>query len=326
MHHLGAATVGGKLYVLGGYGPTGSFIASDRVFQYDPLTDVWTEKARKPSPSGAHTAVALGDRMYVFGGARFGARDDVEIYDPATDTWTMGAPMPTAREHLSVAVVGSLIYVVGGRDSGGANTSTFEAYSPASDSWQTLAPLPTPRGGLMAASAYGRIYVMGGEFPGVFPQNEEYDPVTDTWRSVARMSEPRHGTGAAVVQDTIFVIGGGPVAGFGTTNINEGFVIPRSVRTDVESESPPSAFSVSHYPNPASSVVRFRIELPRPGKIRLELADMLGRLVTTRDDGYVAAVTHEVPLRVSELRAGSYLYRITSDGATKSGLILVAPQ
>ena len=325
MHHLGMAVVGEKLYVVGGYlDPTGRFSASDRVFEYDPVTDVWAEKARKPSLSGAHTAVAFRDRIYVFGGARFGPQPSVDIYHPATDTWTTGAPMPTAREHLSAALVDSLIYVVGGRVIGGGNTAAFEAYSPLSDSWRALAALPTPRGGLMAASANGKVYVLGGEFPGVFPENEEYDPTTNTWRSVAPMSVPRHGAGTAVVGDTIFVIGGGPVAGFGTTDFNGGFVIPRDVQTDVAAESPPSTSTVSRYPNPASDVVRFDIVLSRGSQVNLQLVDVLGRVVETRSEGLLVAGSHSFLLPLAGLSAGPYFYRITIGSEVLSGSILIA--
>ena len=50
MHHLGVGTVGGKLYVLGGYlGATGIFSASDRVFEYDPSLDSWASVASQSS-------------------------------------------------------------------------------------------------------------------------------------------------------------------------------------------------------------------------------------------------------------------------------------
>ena len=49
LHHASAASVGGKLYVVGGL--TGlSFIPLDSVFEYDPGDDAWTPKAPCRSP------------------------------------------------------------------------------------------------------------------------------------------------------------------------------------------------------------------------------------------------------------------------------------
>jgi N-acetylneuraminic acid mutarotase len=301
MHHLGAAAVDGKLYVLGGYQGDG-FGVSNRVFAYDPSTDAWLEKASMPSDRGAHAAVAYGGKIYAIGGARFSeAQAANEVYDPSTDTWTALAPMPTAREHLAAALVDTLIYVVGGRSNEGfglENRRTLEAYDPSTDSWTTLASMPTARGGLTAAAAGGRLYVFGGEafgeFTGVFSETEEYDPATGSWRSVAAMPLPRHGIGAAAYAGEIYIIGGGPVAGYGTTDVNSVFTPPEPLSTAVGEAGIPEGDVQLHqnFPNPVDGATTIRFVVPGAAHVRLAVFDLLGREVAGLSDGPAAPALH----------------------------------
>jgi len=225
-HHPGAAALGGKVYITGGY-DAGAFPGSPTttVFEFDPLGARWTARQPMPDERAAHVAVAFGGKMYVFGGVSGGGVVATgAVYDPVTDIWTSVRPMPTAREHLAAAVVGSRIMVVGGRRDG--NNAELEAYDPSSDSWERLPSMPTARGGLAAAAARDKLYAFGGESPGVFPTNEEFDPSVGRWRSVAPLPTPRHGMGAVSVNDTVFVIGGGFREGFGASAVNEAFVAP----------------------------------------------------------------------------------------------------
>lgn len=85
-----------------------------------------------PTARGGIAAVALGDRLFVFGGeesARTMAQ--TEAYDPSTDRWTAMAPMPTARHGLGAAAIGGKIYVIGGGVRPGASKSGLnEVFDP----------------------------------------------------------------------------------------------------------------------------------------------------------------------------------------------------
>ncbi len=229
LNHLAMVGLNDKLYVIGGYLGS-SFVSHNNVYEYNFQTENWNLKSPMFTSRGAHVSVVYDGKIYAIGGANgSGVLSVNEVYDPASDSWTILQPMPTSQDHLAAAVLDSLIYVVGGRNSQFVNQRSLHAYSPASDSWSTLADMPTARGGLAAAAMNGKLYVFGGEFfipggsSGVFKENEEYDPVTNTWRSVTPLTTPRHGMSAVTVADTIFVIGGGPVAGFGVTDVNQGF-------------------------------------------------------------------------------------------------------
>ncbi len=135
---LAAATVGGKIYVFGGFDNTGAVL--NTVDVYDPVTDTWTSGlAPMPTARGAMYAVgSSGGRIYVIGGwdgifpfnATVGAT--VEAYKVAQDKWITGlTPMPTARAETGAASHGGRIFVVGGATPGfGASVDANEVYKP----------------------------------------------------------------------------------------------------------------------------------------------------------------------------------------------------
>lgn len=164
---LGVATIGGKLYAVGGIGGQGN---SDAVEVYDPLTDTWSRKAPLPTPRDHLALAAAGDHLYAIGGRVNGSYANnlavVEVYDPHGDAWQPAASLPTARSGIAAGVIGDTIYVVGGEAPEGT-FNTNEAYSVSADRWQTAPPLPTARHGLGAAVIDDRLYVIaGGPTPG----------------------------------------------------------------------------------------------------------------------------------------------------------------
>ncbi len=164
---LGVATIGGRLYAVGGIGEQGN---SDAVEAYDPSTNTWSRKASLPTPRD-HLAVAVvGDRLYAIGGRVNGSYSHnlavVEVYDPHADAWQPAASLPTARSGIAAGVIGDTIYVVGGEAPEGT-FDTNEAYSVSADRWDSAPPLPTARHGLGAAVIGEHLYVIaGGPTPG----------------------------------------------------------------------------------------------------------------------------------------------------------------
>jgi N-acetylneuraminic acid mutarotase len=179
-----AAAVGGKIYVIGGAGPT-------------PDASAPAIRPRQPQRS----------------------LSSVEEYDPATNTWRARAPMPTPCNHMGGEAVNGKIYVIGGRLSGAfiigfpGNTNLVQAYDPAADSWVTKAPMPTARSGLNTATLNGIIYAAGGEvqddkFLAAYRAFEAYDPASDTWWPLPSMLLPRHECIMAALGNRIHVAGG----------------------------------------------------------------------------------------------------------------------
>ncbi|MBI3278536.1 MAG: hypothetical protein HYZ57_01690 [Acidobacteria bacterium] len=222
LNHNMAAPVNGRLYLIGGQttdAGAGNF--SDRVFEYNPATRAWRERARMPTARGAGVAVVVEGRIYVAGG-RPPRGADFAVYDPQTDLWRVLPDLPTARNHLAGAAIGGRVYIAGGRFQGGfqsPQSDALEVYDPATNSWSARAAMPRPRGGINGLEAHGCLHVFGGEGNssapnGLYADHDVYNPTTDTWTSLDPMPVPVHGvTGAVFLSGLIYLPGGGTSQG-----------------------------------------------------------------------------------------------------------------
>ncbi|XP_041655252.1 kelch repeat and BTB domain-containing protein 12-like isoform X1 [Cheilinus undulatus] len=120
------------LYVLGGWTPQHQpddepDKLSNRMFQFDPSKDRWTERARmKYSRYRCGTAILNGE-IYILGGIGCNGEDigqsrrclsSVEIYNADTDTWRAGPTLPMALLSLrtnasNLAAVDGKLYLCG---------------------------------------------------------------------------------------------------------------------------------------------------------------------------------------------------------------------
>ena len=72
-------------------------------------------------------------------------------------------------------------------------------------------------------------------------------------------------------------------------------------------------------PNPTRDVWVVRFSVPSSGQVRLEVFDILGRRMMSRDLAALGAGRHQVRLdEVGSLSDGAYLLRLTADGQTAS--------
>jgi uncharacterized protein (TIGR03790 family) len=82
-----------------------------------------------------------------------------------------------------------------------------------------------------------------------------------------------------------------------------------------------ASLGVTVTPNPATARAEVRFALKRPGQVRVELLDLLGRSVRGVLNSAMPEGDHRVALDVEDLAAGSYLCRveiIDGDGATRT--------
>jgi N-acetylneuraminic acid mutarotase len=209
---VAVGAVGGKIYVIGGFGSTGE--PTDTVEVYDPATDAWRTVA--PLPIAVHhaaAAVAEG-RLFVVGGYTGGRLKWTPLgttfeFDPAENTWRGRSQMPSPRGGLAAAAVAGRIYAVGGSGDGVSNAN--EIYDLATDRWLSGNPMPTARDHLAAVALDGRVWTLGGResfFGTQYASVEIYDPATDSWRTGTPLPSGRGGLTAAVLGERIFVFGG----------------------------------------------------------------------------------------------------------------------
>ena len=109
------AAAGGKLYVMGGSYSTTTL---NDCWEFDPVTEIWTQKANMPGPRIYHSAIGFGDdNIYVVGGASSGSGSGdalVYKYTISTNTWVIETPMPTPRGWEMLAVNQGILYVMCG--------------------------------------------------------------------------------------------------------------------------------------------------------------------------------------------------------------------
>ncbi|KAM6402757.1 kelch domain-containing protein 7A [Rhynochetos jubatus] len=102
------------LFVVAGCEGTGRMQRpSNRVFCYDPLTNIWREISPLNKARPRCKLVALDGQLYAIGGE---CTYTVERYDPRQDRWTFTAPLPHntfAVAHMATVCNGE-IYVTGG--------------------------------------------------------------------------------------------------------------------------------------------------------------------------------------------------------------------
>ena len=203
---IAAAELDGRLYVGGGFDPSGTDLASFEVF--DPAVGVWVETAPMPRALNHLGIAAVGGLVYVAGGSAGSTpTSGLFAYDPAADAWTARADLPVRRSaHALVAAQGRLVVVGGVGDRPGLTL----VYDPATDTWEERTTIPTLREHLSATAWDGLVYVMGGRWgaQGNLSTAEAYDVATDTWTTLTSMPTERGGLTAAAVDGRIHVLGG----------------------------------------------------------------------------------------------------------------------
>jgi N-acetylneuraminic acid mutarotase len=217
LNHQMPAAANGRLYCIGGQTDDGSTSFTNTVFEYNPVTSNWTERARMPTARAGGAAAVLGNLIYVAGG-RPPRGQDFAVFDTVSNQWTTLPSMPTGRNHIAAAAIGGKVYVVGGRLGAGFTstmTNVLEVFDPIANSWTTRASMPTTRGGINGIAVGDRFFVWGGEGPsGMFSQHEMYVAAENRWYRIESMPVHVHGvTGAAFVNGWIHMPGGGTATG-----------------------------------------------------------------------------------------------------------------
>jgi N-acetylneuraminic acid mutarotase len=220
----GAATVGDKVYVVGGLDAAGA--ATARVEEYDPARNSWSNCGGTCAPKttsryGFAMAVVNGIVYAIGGHDGAGRLATVEAYDPVANGWSARAPMPTSREQLAASAAAGRIYAIGGWST--ANLDVVEEYDPATNTWSncggTCAALPTARRYAASAAVRGKIYVIGGAGP--LGTVERFDPVANSWVSRSAMPTRREQMALAIepTLGTVFTLGGYNGAALATVEI-----------------------------------------------------------------------------------------------------------
>lgn len=210
--NIGAVSLGGVVYVPGGYDADGRVL--DILEIYDTRTDTWAAGPSLPAPRCAYALAAVQEQVYLFGGWD-GRRytNSVFRYDPLSERWEELSPMPVSLGFQAAAVVDGKVYLIGGYDGAREYAQCYE-YDPSLEGsevspWTEHTPMSAARGGAAATAVGASIYVIGGGWEGFLAYNERYEPRSDTW---VRFESPLTGQwrnlGVAPFETRLYAIGG----------------------------------------------------------------------------------------------------------------------
>jgi N-acetylneuraminic acid mutarotase len=138
--HNECFTVNGKIYCIPGEDTltySTQFQSSGRVFEFDPASNTWTEKAPFPGqkrfdPQGW----VANNKIYIMGGNANQPLSDLWEYTPATDTWVRKADFPgTPTFYFAIFPYNNKAFVFGGLFPKTYSDGLWE-YDIQSDTWQ----------------------------------------------------------------------------------------------------------------------------------------------------------------------------------------------
>jgi N-acetylneuraminic acid mutarotase len=223
--HAAAASSGGRVYVVGGYGADRRPLRA--AFSFDGR--VWRRLPSPPESRAAAAAAATSaGKVYVVGGRTdSGLALTTLVFDVRTRRWSKLSGT-TPREHLAAAALGGRVYAVAGRHAGyDTNLSVVEVLDPATRRWRTLPSVPSARGGTAATAIAGRIVSVGGEEPaGTIADVWAYDVRARRWSRLPDLPTPRHGLGAVALGGRIWTVAGGPRPGLTVSGAVESLAVP----------------------------------------------------------------------------------------------------
>lgn len=140
--NFGAIATNGKIYVMGGEGPSAGRW-SPEVYEYDPTTNNWITKNNWSNPKRDFGFTELNGKIYVAGGQPdyTSYSNQFELYDPESDTWSNLASLPAGMSACPLASVNGKIYLIGGKTSSGLKNWVYE-YDPVNNTWLQKASMP----------------------------------------------------------------------------------------------------------------------------------------------------------------------------------------
>lgn len=230
-----AFAINGKGYYGGGKvsGCAGNNCIFNEFYEYDPLTDVWTEKASTAYPVVYGSSIThdgkgyagLGELGFVVNNVTLATKSDKwSEYDPVTDTWTLKTnflnqtnvittPRLDNVAKAAISNVGNDIYIFGGDKSFTDYMSNFTdnlyKYSVTDNIWETVnEELGGNRRSASGFYANGKLYLGGGENGEHMTDFWEYDIATDQWTRKADLNSKHHWRSTTEVNGKGYFVGG----------------------------------------------------------------------------------------------------------------------
>ncbi|AGL15204.1 S8 family serine peptidase [Actinoplanes sp. N902-109] len=206
-----AATVGGKIYSVGGGSSTGN---EKKAFVYDPTAATWTALPDLPTGRSKPAAAAVDGKLYVLGGWSADGTPvaTVDVYDIAAGTWSTlpGATNPKPRAAAGLGVTGGKIYLIGGCTAGTCTASADTVvFDPATASFSTAAAYPHLVSWTGCGAIGDKVYCGGGANGTTYYKDTQvFDPAANAWTAAADLPKDVFGAQATAAGGLLLLAGG----------------------------------------------------------------------------------------------------------------------
>ena len=324
----------GRILVSGGY-----ILSNDGNFEeylsvceiYDPVTEKWLPAASLNIGRYNHTATLLssGEVLIAGGSAKtVGALRSCEIYNPANNTWFITASLNEPRSNAaSILLPNDNVFISGG-DSTGVNTipmeKSCEVFDIKKSVWFYAENMMDRRTGhqIYNMEKTNQLLIIGGTkfLKGKLDTWETYDPVNlkPIQNGIIPVKKIYNKNTMKLKDDRIILTGGNEY----DFSVWDGMLYLWSskscqifdIMTSVENHQliHDNYTLFQNYPNPFNPTTEIKYSLSKSGITKLDIFDVLGRLVKSLVNSYQIAGSYLIQFNAEELPSGIYLYRLLS--------------
>ena len=220
-HHSFAFSFDDMGYIVAGNSGSG---VRDDFYQYNPVTDSWTELTPFP---GKARGFAIGDTWdgkayFGFGNDGTSRLNDLWVFDPSNMSWTELASCPCAeRTHPAMIAHKGKVFVGLGSSSSG-NMNDWWEYDIALNTWSQKDDLPSsPRHHPYQFGIGDYVYTGFGHGNGIFNDWFRYDIAGETWTQVTTLPAEGRVAGTQFSYDGLGYVLSGDGENHGSMNIGE---------------------------------------------------------------------------------------------------------
>lgn len=205
---IGCATVGTKIYLLGG---SVGFNQLNTIQEFNTETKtIQTLSATLSATAENMGCAAVGSKIYLFGGLGSKPLNTIQEFDTETKTiQTLSVTLPSATYNIRAAAVGSKIYLFGGTT---ANTklNSIKEFDAETKTITTLSvTLPTATMNMGCAAVGTKIYLFGGYSTKRLNTIQEFDTESKTLKTASiKLPVATTSIVAVTVGNKIYLISG----------------------------------------------------------------------------------------------------------------------